>query len=806
MMRAYRPAFAYANGDIRRESEPDRKGPVVRRRGIAILDLAAIGIGGSLGTCAALVLLVRAGLSDGNSADVMTAAAAGLIAGGIADVQASGLWARSVAATAGAFAGTGTALLLTASFAAAVHSPLLGGQASGALGVALGAVITMAVSLNLSRAKPQILDVALQAGIVNGVAVCLAIGGAVGGLLAVEYYRLVSPGAAPANAETIGIATGSGIGAFVGLIIGVAAGMVAVLFTVLFSPSRSLPVVGSRNVSIGAALVAIGCALAATTAALIAWFLTVFAVSAVARVFAAPPLASAIADFVALLVAAIAGLATAVFAVSTAVDLYMSAGIWNRLWGNEDQTADLAFEETLPMAAMLVEAILASNDFEDGHANGTLWLLGTLVGLLVGAVLALGLSVGRSQATMVALAVPLIAACTAVGLVAGIRLQHKQAPNFDNTRSPVLVAVWEAFYRSIHVGLGGLLAGVIGLGVGVVPLALNHTAGGKWLEVEDIAGAGTAIIVGLALARPLKAGIEVFGHWLRNSSWERSMTRRPPPRPILVPEKNLRDVWGLVLACRYEDAIAIARTIELKRLSQTQKRDLATATWWSVQGRPDNAADRQAGCEIVVAIHGLLLSQTLAGANLPSGSHYPDDEAAWLARAAAAFQGIVAMTAKAVTGPAWEFLRLLGWDNGTGRADFSTYDKVGSQSLQRAETDLARVPVGESKSWTAKSKVAAADRTLLLSITASDPVANGKWAYVLVVTSPGAVCSVSVRWHSGHLSRSKALRSSCIAGPDGTARWDWHIRNGTTRGEAQARVKATITGASWEVAARFLVT
>ena len=806
-MSAHGPVFAYANGDVRRKREPDRPGVGARRRMSVIVDLASICIGGSLGTCVALIVLVSLGVSDGSAADVMTAAAAGIIAGGIADVQASGLWTRGLAAAAGACAGTAISLWLTAWFAVAVHSPLLGGQASGALGIALGASITMAISLATSRVKPRILDVAFQAGIVSGVAVCLAVGGAVGGLLAVECYRLVAPGAATANAEAIGIATGSGIGAFGGLIIGAVAGAIAGLFTILFSPSRSLPVVGPRNVSVGAFLVAVGSALAATTASVLAWFATVFAASALSRVLFSDPLASAIADLAALVVALVAGLATTVFVFSTAVELYFRSSTWERLWSHDGHTGDVSFEEILPMAAMVGEALFNSEDSADGQASGAPWLIGALLGLLVGAGLALGYSVGRTQATMIAGAIPLIAAGTVIGLMAGIRLQRKAAPNFENTRAPALVGMWEALYRSMHVSMVGLLAGVVGLMVGVVPVAMQHSADGKWSVGNATVGAATAIIVGLALARPLNNLLGIWGHELRNSSLERSVTRRLPPRPILKLETNLRDVWGMVLDCSYEEAIAVALTIDVTHLSRTEQRDLATATWRAIQGLPDGAPDRRAACEIVVAIHEFLSGEPTAGDQMLGDGHSPEEQAASVARAAKAFNGIVAMTAKASTGPMRDLLSLLGSDERTGRTDSAANIKDGSKSDGQAEGNRVGMPRGESKAWQRDPAVMAASAPKLpLSVAASDPVAVGARAYLQVLTSPGAVCHVSVRWHSGHLSKSGALKANCIANAGGISRWDWRVRKGTACGEARATVEATLDGVCSEMEARFLVT
>jgi hypothetical protein len=752
------------------------------------LDTASISAGGVLGACIALALCIRGGASDGNLLDVVGAAIVAGVAASIADVQASGFLARLAASVTGASVGTAATVLLTAWFAAAVHSPLLGGWVSGAIGVVLGAALASAVSLTLSRAKPRIFDVALQAGMVNGLAVGVAIGGAAGGLIATEYWRLFTMGADLSKAEAIGIATGSGVGALVGCGLGLGAAVYAAVFTFAEAPSRALETKGARYASIGAASVTLGAAAAAVAAASLTWFASTFVLSAVVRAVLPQLLASAVTDLVALILAAIAVLLVGFGFLSLSTDVYMSEGVWGRLWQGEKGPED----ERIWRLALALDALLAGGDLEE-EGNGVPWLVGAIGGLLVGAIIVFVLIPGRSSVEMIAITLAIIPVSTFVGVVLGIRLPNKKAPNFQNMKSPLWAAVVRAFERSLTVSFGGLLATTVGLMAGVVvDVALYQMHGRDVLEQDSMAGLAVAVIVGMALGRPLIRLAAAAGGRLSNSSMERALTRRQSPRTIDTPEKEVRLVWEAFLGCRYETAAFSASTIDLKGLTTGHLRDLATATWWSSQGLVEGTLARQTGCQVVLAIRSLLCPERAAEAS-SSGPTYE--------RAEAAFEEISRATAGLRSDAAREIFDLLGIDNAKVKGGPSETQEAHHDTERHASEDVGKAVSGRAGQGRELVEHGSGPRP----VSVPKDVARGGKSHLSVEAAAGAICSLAIRWPSGRLCMARSVKLGRVAGADGAVTWDWRVPKQTKPGTATATVSSRAHGVSGQAIFHFTV-
>jgi hypothetical protein len=85
-----------------------------------------------------------------------------------------------------------------------------------------------------------------------------------------------------------------------------------------------------------------------------------------------------------------------------------------------------------------------------------------------------------------------------------------------------------------------------------------------------------------------------------------------------------------------------------------------------------------------------------------------------------------------------------------------------------------------------------------------DPTHDGTPTTITAATSPGASCSVQVRYGSGSLSGSSSLQGAQTAGSNGTVRWTW--KPSTRRpGPATLLVRCSLAGQSATGTAQFMM-
>jgi hypothetical protein len=84
-------------------------------------------------------------------------------------------------------------------------------------------------------------------------------------------------------------------------------------------------------------------------------------------------------------------------------------------------------------------------------------------------------------------------------------------------------------------------------------------------------------------------------------------------------------------------------------------------------------------------------------------------------------------------------------------------------------------------------------------------VAPNSDATLVAVTSPGAMCRISVKYHSGTISTAKGLKPRPTAGPSGTVSWTWTIGPSTKAGTSTATVTCTLGSRSGSKSRTFTV-
>jgi hypothetical protein len=96
--------------------------------------------------------------------------------------------------------------------------------------------------------------------------------------------------------------------------------------------------------------------------------------------------------------------------------------------------------------------------------------------------------------------------------------------------------------------------------------------------------------------------------------------------------------------------------------------------------------------------------------------------------------------------------------------------------------------------------------TLAVRITSLPAsVAPSADATLVAVTSPGATCRVSVKYHSGTVSAAKGLKPVPVADSSGTVSWTWTVGPSTGAGTSTATVTCTLGGHSASTSKTFVV-
>jgi hypothetical protein len=97
----------------------------------------------------------------------------------------------------------------------------------------------------------------------------------------------------------------------------------------------------------------------------------------------------------------------------------------------------------------------------------------------------------------------------------------------------------------------------------------------------------------------------------------------------------------------------------------------------------------------------------------------------------------------------------------------------------------------------------AALKVRITSLPAS--INHGANATLVAVTSPGATCRASVKYHSGTVSAAQGLKPKPVADSSGSVSWTWKVGTSTGAGTSTATVTCTLGGHSASTSKTFVV-